>query len=134
MLSSRVNGTLYVHTIHKALVLSVRDRRAIIHKLIVLTECIRLGSAELSPLLLHASHASRASVFVLLIAHLYVVLWRASWFVLRKEGTVASVKDIHLRICEVGIAMCIACSVPTTDVFGPIGPLVADLLGTMTKL
>ena len=124
MLSSRINGTLYVHAIHKAIVLSVRGCGAIIHKLIVLTECVRLGSAELSPLLLHASHASLASVFVLLIAHLHVVLRRASWFVIREEGTIPSLKDVHLGIGEVGIAMCIACSVPSTYVFGPIDPLV----------
>lgn len=134
MLSSRVNRTLYIHIIHKAVVLSVRDCRAIIHNLIVLTECVRLGSAELSSLLLHASHASLASVFMLLIAHLYVVLRRASWFVIRKKRTITSLKDVYLRIGEIGIAMCIACSVPSTYMFGPIGCLVAWLIATMTRL
>lgn len=108
MLSSRVERTLYVHPIHKAIVLPVRDCGAIIHDFIVLTECVCLGSAELGPLLLHSSHAPLASVFMLLIAHLYVVLRRASRFVFRKEGTVTSFKDVHLGIGEVRIAMCIA--------------------------
>ena len=134
MLSSRVKRTLYVHTIHKAIVLSVRDCGAIIHNLIVLTECVRLGSAELTPLLLHPSHASLASVFMLLIAHLHVVLRRASWFVIRKEGTITPFEDVHLGIGKVGIAMCIACSIASTYMFGPIDPLVARLFETMTQL
>ena len=41
---------------------------------------------------------------------------------IRKEGTITSFKDIHLGIGEVGIAMCIASSVASAYMLGPIDP------------
>ena len=57
---------------------------------------------------------------MLLVIHAYVLLWRAARAVCPEESTIASVKDVHLRIVEFGVLVVVDTPIAMTNMFGPV--------------
>ena len=80
----------------------------------MLTKCKCLCSAQFRTLLLDASKATFAGIGVFLRTHLDIVLGIASKLVIKEEGAVASVQNVHFWIGKFWVLVGIASPVLVT--------------------
>ena len=64
--------------------------------------------------------AAFTRLLVLLSVHAKIVLWEASSRVVVVEGAVAAVKDVHLRVVQFRVAMCVLLAVLRAYELSPI--------------
>jgi hypothetical protein len=67
------------------------------------------------------SHFTLTSIGVLLSPHLNVVLGIAASTIICIERAIAPIKDIHLRVSELGIAIVIRGTIAVSNELSPIG-------------
>lgn len=88
----------------------VRSSRTVLYGsgLTTLPKCKCLCPTEFRSLLLDTSQTTLAGVFVLLIIHFNIILWKAPNSVFFEEGTVSSIEDVNFRIGELGVLVCVS--------------------------
>ena len=118
---------------HEAIIAeSARTSWTIFHLGRMLTKREGLGAVELGTLF-NFSKSTLTSKFVLFSVHLDIVLGVASNAVFRKEGTVATIQDEHIRVREVRVAINVDSAVMVPNVLGHNGSPVRRILAVKNQ-